>query len=40
MEEIAPGLKAVLLPDWRGGALARVLTGGHIAVGDEIRIER
>ncbi|WP_182466877.1 MOSC domain-containing protein [Sphingomonas gilva] len=39
MEEIAPGLKAVLTPDWRGGALARVLSGGDIAVGDEIRIE-
>jgi MOSC domain-containing protein YiiM len=40
MEEIAPGLKAALIADWRGGALARVLTGGHIAVGDEIRIEQ
>lgn len=39
MEEIAPGLKAALTPDWRGGALARVLCGGEIAVGDEIRIE-
>jgi MOSC domain-containing protein YiiM len=40
MEEIAPGLKAVLTPDWRGGALTRVLSGGNIAVGDEIRIEQ
>jgi MOSC domain-containing protein YiiM len=39
MEEIAAGLKAALTPDWRGGALARVLRGGDIAVGDEIRIE-
>ena len=38
MEEIAPGLKAVLLPDWRGGWLGRVITDGEIAVGDEIRI--
>lgn len=39
MEEIAPGLKAALLPDWRGGVLGRVISDGEIAVGDEIRIE-
>lgn len=39
MEEIAPGLKAALTPDWRGGALARVIAGGTITVGDVIRIE-
>lgn len=39
MEEIAPGLKAALLPDWRGGVLGRVLADGEIAVGDEVRIE-
>lgn len=39
METLAPGLKAALLPDWRGGACAKVVTGGFIAVGDEIRIE-
>ena len=38
MEEIAAGLKAVLLPDWRGGFLGRVIADGEIAVGDEIRI--
>lgn len=40
MEEIAPGLKAALTPDWRGGVLGRVLTDGEIAVGDEVRIEQ
>ncbi len=40
MEELLPGLKAALLPDWRGGFLGKVLTDGEIAVGDEIRIER
>ena len=40
MEEIAPGLKAALTPDWRGGVLGRVLDEGEIAVGDEVRIER
>jgi MOSC domain-containing protein YiiM len=39
MEEIEPGLKAALTPDWRGGALARVIEGGEITVGDTIRIE-
>ena len=40
MEEIAEGLKAALTGDWRGGALARVLAGGTISVGDTIRIEQ
>jgi MOSC domain-containing protein YiiM len=39
MEEVAPGLKAVLTPDWRGGFVGRVVAEGEIAVGDEIRIE-
>ena len=39
MEEIAPGLKAALMPDWRGGVLGRVLADGDIAIGDEVRIE-
>ncbi len=40
MEALAPGLRAALTPDWRGGALAMVITPGEIAVGDEIRIEQ
>jgi MOSC domain-containing protein YiiM len=39
MEALAPGLKAALLPDWRGGACAMVIQGGAIAVGDVIRTE-
>jgi MOSC domain-containing protein YiiM len=39
MEEIAAGLKAVLIPDWRGGVLGKVIDDGEIAVGDEVRIE-
>ena len=39
MDAIVPGLKAVLMPDWRGGALARVLDGGNIRVGDLVSIE-
>jgi MOSC domain-containing protein YiiM len=39
MEALAPGLRAALTPDWRGGVCTRVKQGGHIALGDEIRIE-
>ena len=39
MEILAPGLKAALMPDWRGGVCTRVLAAGTIAVGDTIRIE-
>ena len=39
MDAIAPGLKAALLPDWRGGILGRVIADGEIALGDEVRID-
>lgn len=39
MDTLLPGLKAALMPDWRGGLCGRVLTDGDIAVGDEVRIE-
>lgn len=39
METIAEGLRGALTPDWRGGALARVIEGGQVSVGDPIRIE-
>ena len=40
MEEVAPGLKAVLLPHWRGGVTTRVIQSGPIRVGDNVRIDR
>ena len=40
MEEIAPGLKAALLPFWRGGVTTRVIESGPIRVGEQVRIER
>ena len=39
MDDVIPGLRAALTPDWRGGICGRVIADGHIAVGDEIRIE-
>ncbi len=38
MDDIVPGLRAALIPDWRGGRLARVVTGGTIEVGNEVAI--
>lgn len=39
MEALHPGLRRALTPDWRAGARARVLRGGKVCVGDEIRVE-
>jgi MOSC domain-containing protein YiiM len=36
MEEAVPGLRAVMYPDWRGGAFAEVLEDGTISVGDPV----
>jgi len=37
MDEAHQGLKAVMYPDWGGGAFAEVLEDGEIAVGDPVR---
>lgn len=39
MERITQGLEAALMPDWRGGRLARVVGEGEIRVGDAVAIE-
>ena len=40
MDAVAPGLRAALTPDWRGGVCTQVIEPGEIALGDAIRIER
>ena len=39
MEDAAPGLKAALGPDWRGGAYGMVIEGGPLALGDAVAWE-
>ena len=39
MDEIRPGLKQALEPDWRGGVLGMVISDGEIAIGDEVSNE-
>jgi MOSC domain-containing protein YiiM len=38
MEEACAGLRAVLLPEWRGGVCCRVIRGGTVHVGDAVAI--
>jgi MOSC domain-containing protein YiiM len=36
MEEAVPGLRALMYPEWRGGAFGQILDGGIVAVGDAV----
>ena len=39
MEEAVPGLRALMFPEWRGGAFAEIIDGGRISVGDSVAWE-
>jgi MOSC domain-containing protein YiiM len=39
MEEAVAGLRALMYPDWRGGAFGQILDGGVVAVGDVVAWE-
>lgn len=39
MDDVAPGLRQAMLPDWRGGAYGEVLDNGQIRLGDPVRWE-
>jgi MOSC domain-containing protein YiiM len=38
MDELWPGLRRALAPDWRGGITCKVVQDGHIALGDQVEI--
>ncbi len=39
MDEVQPGLRELMIREWRGGAFGEVLTGGEIRIGDSIEWE-
>jgi len=38
MDALHPGLRAALVPDWRGGVSCRVITPAEIRVGDSVAL--
>jgi MOSC domain-containing protein YiiM len=39
MEEAVPGLRALMYPEWKGGAFGQILDGGAVSVGDAVEWE-
>ena len=39
MEEAVAGLRALMYPEWRGGAFGQILDGGTVTVGDVVEWE-
>ena len=39
MEEAVTGLRALMYPEWRGGAFAQIMDGGTVSVGDVVAWE-
>jgi MOSC domain-containing protein YiiM len=39
MDEVVPGLRTLMIPDWGGGAFGQVLSGGIVSVGDVVEWE-
>lgn len=38
MEEQVPGLRAALTPNWRGGICCKVVSDGHVRLGDKVSL--
>lgn len=38
MDEQHDGLRAALVPDWRGGVCCEVISGGDVALGDVVKV--
>jgi len=39
MDDVIPGLRRALVPDWRGGVCCTVLTPGRLMLGDPVSFE-